>query len=244
VKSGPGRLRVDDWLIEKGLVGDRRQALALLLSGRVRIGSQPVTQPGTFISRLDELEVDPEKRYVSRGGEKLEPILRAWEIVVDDRICLDIGASTGGFSDCLLQCGARLVYALDVGRGQLDWSLRNHSRVRVLEGINARRLTPDLFDPRPTLVTLDVSFISVSQILPPLLELRPLEALILVKPQFEATRQEIPTGGVIHDAALRARIVDRVKEGVRRQGYAILAEALSPLKGQKGNLEVFLHLKA
>ncbi len=242
-KPAPGKQRIDDWLIEQGLVEDRRQALALLLSGRIKMGSHPVSQSGTPVDPAAKIEVDPHRRYVSRGGLKLEPTLQAWHIGVEDRVCLDIGASTGGFTDCLLQHGARLVYALDVGKGQLDWSLRKDPRVRVLEGINARRLAPDLFDPRPDLVTLDVSFISVELILSRLLALSPLEVLVLVKPQFEATRQEIPLGGVIRDAALRAKIVKRVKESVQQLGFSILAEVPSPVKGQKGNREFFVHLR-
>jgi 23S rRNA (cytidine1920-2'-O)/16S rRNA (cytidine1409-2'-O)-methyltransferase len=182
-------------------------------------------------------------RYVSRGGDKLRGALDAFKISVEGKICIDIGSSTGGFTDCLLQAGAHSVCTVDVGYGLLDYKIRNDPRIRLLERTNARFLTLAHLDERPTLATVDVSFISLKLILPALKEILPAggEAVILVKPQFEGTRKEVP-GGFVKDEPTRQAILSRVEEFVTKAGFTIKSRVDSSVKGRKGNQESFLYL--
>ncbi len=213
---------------------------------------QRLDKPGILLDSQSPIQVKPkDSKYVSRGGLKLEGALREFGISVQSCVCLDLGASTGGFTDCLLQHGARKVYAFDVGRGQMDWSLRQDPRVVVRDGVNVRNLETSMLEDAIDLVTVDLSFISLRLILPGLrrmLEgrgLRP-EAggriLALVKPQFEAERQEVGPGGLIRDPALQKAIVQRIRDSAEQEGFAVLGETPSPIMGQKGNQEYFLLL--
>jgi 23S rRNA (cytidine1920-2'-O)/16S rRNA (cytidine1409-2'-O)-methyltransferase len=230
--------RLDVLLVERGLAESRTQAQALVMAGRVA----GFDKPGTQVDEGVELEVAAPPLYVSRGGEKLAHALDVFGIDPKDRDCLDVGASTGGFTDVLLQRGAARVAALDVGYGQLHERLRIDPRVTVLERINARELSELPFT--PDLVVCDVSFISVRVALPPALALaRPRwEALVLVKPQFEAGRAEVGRGGVVRDPDVRRRVVRQVAEAALAWGGETVGAVDSGLPGPKGNREVFLHL--
>ena len=230
--------RADVLLVERGLAESRAQAQALVLAGRV----PGVDKPGQQVDEGTVLTVDAAPPYVSRGGEKLAHGLDRLGVDPRGLDCLDVGASTGGFTDVLLQRGASRVIALDVGYGQLHPRLRADPRVVVLERVNARALTELPFAPR--LVVCDVSFISVRIALPPALALAApgWQALVLVKPQFEAGRADVGKGGVVRDAAVRARVVREIAEAALGWGASVLGVVDSGLPGPKGNRELFLHL--
>jgi 23S rRNA (cytidine1920-2'-O)/16S rRNA (cytidine1409-2'-O)-methyltransferase len=237
-KEGSIRKRLDVLMVERGLAESRAQAQALVMAGRV-VGFD---KPGTQVEETMEIALVAAGRFVSRGGDKLEHALAAFGVDVRGRDCLDVGASTGGFTDCLLQRGARRVIALDVGYGQLHPKLRGDPRVTVLERVNARRLQALPFT--PGLVTCDVSFISLRLVLPPVLALAApgWEAVVLAKPQFEVGRAEVGRGGVVRDPALRARVVRDVAEAALEWHGRTLGVVDSGLPGPKGNRELFLHL--
>ncbi len=237
------RRRIDALLADRGLAGSRTSAAASVRAGRVRIGRDGprASKPGQLVPDDAELLVDEAPRYVSRGGIKLERGLEALGIDVSDRACLDVGASTGGFTDCLLGRDAARVIALDVGRGQLDWGLRNDPRVHVLEGVNARSLRPSDLPYEPELATLDVSFISLAKVLPAVAAcLTPGgEILALVKPQFELGRGRVRRG-VVRSASERREALDVVAHAAREIGLRIRGFASSGLAGPKGNRETFI----
>jgi len=240
------RVRLDTLLVERGLAASRERARALILAGRVLVDTVPGRKAGESVrSDATVALLEPDHPYVGRGGVKLAHALAQFAIRVAGRDALDIGASTGGFTDALLRSGASRVVALDVGHGQIDWGLRNDPRVTVIEGVNARSLTlsqlPGAFD----LVTIDVSFISLRHIVPVLPPvLRPgADVVALVKPQFEAGRREVGKGGVVRDAAVHARVVDEVVAAASAVGLGRLATTPSPLTGSSGNREFFVHLR-
>jgi 23S rRNA (cytidine1920-2'-O)/16S rRNA (cytidine1409-2'-O)-methyltransferase len=237
------RRRIDNLLAERGLAPSRTSAAASVRAGRVRIGPDgPVaTKPGQLVQDDAKLLINGERRYVSRGGVKLENAIEELEVDVSGRSCLDVGASTGGFTDCLLRRGAARVIAVDVGYGQLDWGLRNDPRVTALERTNARDLTRDDLPYAPDLATIDVSFISLAKVLPAVVAcLVPMgEILALVKPQFELGRGRV-RGGVVRSAAERREALLAVASAARELGLGIKGLAPSGLPGPKGNLETFL----
>ncbi|HSF02641.1 MAG TPA: TlyA family RNA methyltransferase [Solirubrobacterales bacterium] len=237
------RRRIDTLLTERGLAGSRTTAAASVRAGRVRIGSggARATKPGQLVAADAQLKVEARPRYASRGGLKLEHALNALGIEVEGRSCLDVGASTGGFTDCLLQRGAARVLALDVGYGQLEWRLRNDPRVEVIERKNARELTAAELPYGPGLATIDVSFISLSKVLPAVAAcLAPGgEVLALVKPQFELGRGRAK-GGVVRSADDRREALLSVAEAARGLGLAVMGFASSGLAGPKGNRESFV----
>jgi len=230
--------RLDVLLVERGLAESRAQAQALVMAGRVR----GYDKPGTQVDDSVELEVEHPPPYVSRGGEKLAHALDELDVDPSGRDCLDVGASTGGFTDVLLQRGAARVIALDVGYGQLHDRLRRDSRVMVLERTNAREVTELPYAPQ--LIVADVSFISLELVLPAVLALSApgWEAVVLVKPQFEAGRSEVGKGGVVRDDAVRRRVVRKIVEAALRWGGETVGVVDSGLPGPKGNREVFLYL--
>jgi len=230
--------RLDLLLVEQGHAESRAQAQALVLAGLVRGHDKP----GHQVDEDAELEVDRPARFVSRGGEKLANALARLDVELDGRDAIDLGASTGGFTDCLLQHGAARVIAVDVGYGQLHPRLRGDPRVVVLERTNARELTQLPF--RPDLLVCDVSFISVRIVLPPVLRLLGdgWEALVLVKPQFEAGRADVPRGGVVRDPAVRRRVLREVVDAALGWGATTIGVVDSGLPGPKGNREFFVHL--
>ncbi|MPY88510.1 MAG: TlyA family rRNA (cytidine-2'-O)-methyltransferase [Luteitalea sp.] len=243
------KVRLDTLLVSRGLAVSRERARAMVLGGRVRVSTVAQPKPGALVD--DQVDIDvlgPDHPYVSRGGVKLAHALDVFGVSAAGRKALDIGASTGGFTDVLLRRGATVVVALDVGRGQLDWRLRTDRRVRVVEGVNARTLTPEQLpgDHRAfDIVTMDVAFISLRYILPvvpPLL--RPgADVIALVKPQFEAGRAEVGGGGVVRDPAVHARVVDEVTRAAAALGLDARRTTASPITGVEGNIEIFVHLK-
>ena len=239
------RVRLDQLVVERGLAPSRERARALILAGQVSLGGQPHTKAGTQVDpAADVTLIAPDHPYVGRGGLKLAHALDTFAIAVDGREALDIGASTGGFTDVLLRRGAARVVALDVGHGQIDWTLRNDPRVVVIEHFNARHLQRSDLPGRVDLVTIDVSFISLRQILPvipPLLRAHA-DVIALVKPQFEAGRAEVRKG-VIRDASVQARVLEEVSAAAREVGLQPVASTPSPITGAKGNVEFLLHLR-
>ena len=240
------RVRLDHLVVEKGLAPSRERARALILAAQVRVDGRVVSKAGTQVaSEADVALTGPDHPYVGRGGLKLAHALDTFDIEVAGREALDIGASTGGFTDVLLQRGAARVVALDVGHGQLDWRLRNDPRVVIVERFNARRLTPADLPGPVDIVCVDVSFISLRQILPvvPRLLRQGGDVIALVKPQFEAGRAEVGKG-VIHDAAIHARVVEEIRLAASAVGLTRAASTPSPITGQKGNVEFLLHLRS
>jgi 23S rRNA (cytidine1920-2'-O)/16S rRNA (cytidine1409-2'-O)-methyltransferase len=240
-----GKTRLDQLVVEKALASSRERARALIMAGQVMVDGQPVTKAGAQIEReADVALIGPDHPYVGRGGLKLAHALDTFHIDVAGREGLDIGASTGGFTDVLLQRGASRVVALDVGHGQIDWTLRQDPRVVVIEQFNARFLAPADLPGPVDVVVIDVSFISLRHILPivpPLL--RPgADVVALVKPQFEAGRSEVRKG-VIHDEAVRARVLGEVAAAATEVGLAPVSSTPSPITGPKGNVEFLLHLR-
>jgi 23S rRNA (cytidine1920-2'-O)/16S rRNA (cytidine1409-2'-O)-methyltransferase len=241
------RLRLDALLVERGLAPSRERARALILAGKVQAAGVTALKPGTFVAPDTDVSViAPDHPYVGRGGLKLAHALDTFGIAVEGRDALDIGASTGGFTDVLLQRGARHVVALDVGHGQFDWALRHDPRVRVIEGFNARHLTPADLPGPVDLVTVDVSFISLALILPvvpPLLRAGA-DVVALVKPQFEAGRGEVGRGGLVTDPAVHERVIEAVSAAAAGVGLATVAMTPSPITGASGNREFLLHLRS
>jgi len=237
--------RLDTLMVEKGLVEDRNQAQKLVMAGQVRVAGQLVVQPGESFLPDVSIQVSQRPRYVSRGGEKLEAGLQAFGLEdLRHRICADVGASTGGFTDCLLQHGAQKVFSIDVGYGELHWKLRNDRRVVVMERTNARFLD-HLSDP-VTLVTIDASFISLKVLLPTIKTwfsgVRG-DIVALIKPQFEAGRSEVSRGeGVIYDQDIHRRVLQETLSFASGQGFGIQGLIRSPLKGPKGNIEFLAYL--
>ena len=239
-------MRLDALLVERGLASSRERARALILAGQVDAGGAAVLKPGAAVPEDTDVRLlAPDHPYVGRGGLKLIHALDTFGIPVEGRDALDIGASTGGFTDVLLRRGARRVIALDVGRGQLDWRLRSDPRVVVIEGVNARYLTPDQLPGLADVVTIDVSFISLRLILPavPPLLAAGADVVALVKPQFEAGRREVGRGGLVEDPAVHARVVEEVSAAAAGIGLGAVAMTPSPITGASGNREFFLHLR-
>ena len=241
--------RLDTLLVERGLVATRERARALILAGQVRVNGQPATKAGHTVQPEDGVTLDtPDHPYVGRGGLKLAHALDVFGITPAGRMALDVGASTGGFTDVLLQRGATRVVAVDVGHGQLDWKLRSDPRVVVMERQNARTLTAQQLPEdarRFHLITIDVSFISLRQILPvlpPLLQPGG-DVVALVKPQFEAGREEVGKGGIVRDEGVHKRVVDEVTAAAQALGLQRTGVVESPITGMEGNREFLLHLR-
>jgi len=239
------RPRLDQLVVDRGLAPSRHQAQALIRTGKILVDDQPVDKPGTRVRPEVVLRVRGEqRRFVSRGGDKLLAGLEAFDLSPQGLVCADLGASTGGFTDCLLQHGATRVYAVDVGYGQLAWKLRQDPRVIVMERTNARHL--DALPEPPSLVVADLSFISMTKVLPAMQRLCVPggEAVVLVKPQFEAGRARVGRGGVVRDADVRAEVIAEVRESCLAQGAVVLATVPSPVPGaKKGNIEELFHLR-
>jgi len=236
--------RLDQLLVERGLVESREKARALILAGQVLVNGQKAGKAGHKVAEDSRVELLEPPRYVGRGGLKLEAALQRFGIDPVGKVCLDIGSSTGGFTDCLLQHGAKRVYAIDAGTGQLDWKLRNDPRVVLHEQVNARYLSRAEVPETIHLAVCDVSFISVTMILPTVAPLLASDAemVILVKPQFELERQQVGKGGIVRDAALHQQACRRVEEAVRHLGFQ--AEIIPcPILGAEGNQEFLLYAR-
>jgi 23S rRNA (cytidine1920-2'-O)/16S rRNA (cytidine1409-2'-O)-methyltransferase len=254
-KTKSAKTRLDVLLVERGLAPSRERARAMILAGRVlvteRKGEQKIDKPGTSVAEDCSIRIlgdDPP--YVSRGGLKLAEALDHWKIAVGDRACLDVGASTGGFTDCLLQHGAAQVTAIDTGFGQIAMKLRNDPRVRLMERTNARLLEPGSLegagrDQKKTLLVMDVSFISATLLLGPVLAAAPdlTEAVVLVKPQFEAGRGHVGKGGIVRDPEAHELAIAKVADCVRSLAWEVVETIPSPITGAEGNREFLLYAK-
>jgi 23S rRNA (cytidine1920-2'-O)/16S rRNA (cytidine1409-2'-O)-methyltransferase len=241
----PGKERIDLLIVERALAPSRERAQALLLAGQVRVNGAKVDKAGTRITTDSRIEIAGETlRYASRGGLKLEGALADFSVTPLDRICLDIGSSNGGFTDCLLQNRARKVYAVDVTISQLDWKLQRDARVISVER-NARYLGPGDIGEAVDFVTVDVSFISVSKILPAIVSVASGEVdfLVLIKPQFELEKREVGKGGIVRDSALHQKAIERVTTAAVETGLQIVGVKPSQITGTEGNQEFFLHAR-
>lgn len=240
-----GKSRLDVALVERGLFDSREKARRAIMAAQVLVDGQPVTKAGTPVPPEADFKIAAKEKFVGRGGYKIEAALEAFRIDVCGKICADIGASTGGFTDCLLQHGAEKVFALDVGHGQLDWRLRRDPRVEVREGVNARYLLPGDFCPPPSLVVSDVSFISLTLIFPAIFALLPAESdmVVLIKPQFELSKAEVGRGGVVREEEARLRAVDKIRSFIEIAGHRWMGSITSPITGRDGNVEYLAHLK-
>jgi 23S rRNA (cytidine1920-2'-O)/16S rRNA (cytidine1409-2'-O)-methyltransferase len=238
----PAKIRVDQLLVERGLAESREKAQALIIAGQVLVNGQKAVKPGHSVGAEARVEVLERMPYVSRGGYKLAGALDHWALDVKGWNCLDVGASTGGFTDCLLQRGAARVWAVDVGHGQIDWKLRKDARVVVREGVNARFLAAADFPEKFDLAVCDASFISLTLLIPataPLLTARG-GMVLLVKPQFEVERGQVGKGGIVRDAGLHQAACERVRGAVEALGFAVdIIE--SPILGAEGNREFLLY---
>ena len=246
------KVRLDKLLLQRGLAPSRERAQAVILAGKVLVNGQKIEKAGAAVDPDADLRVlEPPQKYVSRGGLKLEKALDYWNIDVHGKACLDVGASTGGFTDCLLQHGAARVIAIDTGYGQIDFSLRHDARVRLLEKTNARYLKREDFrQERVDFIAMDVSFISATLVLPAVVAAAwpdvPVETLarqiiVLVKPQFEAGRENVGKGGIVRDEAVQQAAVERVRQTLLLLGCAQLDVIDSPILGTEGNREFLLH---
>ena len=232
--------RLDHLLVDRGLAESSEQARRFIRAGVVRVSGQPATKPGHTHPDDADIVVTEGERYVGRGGQKLEAALEHFHLDVSGRVALDVGASTGGFTDCLLQHGAAHVFAVDVGAGQLHWKLRNDPRVTVREGVNARYLEPGQFDPVPTCAVMDVSFISLTKMLPAVTQVLAAGAplVTLIKPQFEAGPEQVRRGGVVRDPAVHEEVIERIRLfGTASLGLRWRGVCPSPIKGPAGNIE-------
>ena len=235
--------RIDKLLVQLELADSRTKAQAMVMAGVVLVNEQRVNKPSDLISAGAEIRIkggdDPASRFVGRGGLKLEAALREFEINVDGLICLDVGASTGGFTDCLLQHGDGKVISIDVGHNQIDWKLRTDPRVEVREGVNARYLKPQDFEMKFALVVMDVSFISATKVMPAIVPLLTDEGRLvtLIKPQFEVGRGEVGKGGIVRDAKQHERVVQEVNTAARALGLEVKGVIESPIHGADGNVE-------
>jgi 23S rRNA (cytidine1920-2'-O)/16S rRNA (cytidine1409-2'-O)-methyltransferase len=238
------KTRLDRLLVERGLVESREKAQALIMAGAVTVAGQKAVKPGQPVAADATVELLARPPFVSRGGFKLAAALREFSIDVAGAVCLDVGASTGGFTDALLQAGAARVHAVDVGAGQLDWKLRSDPRVVVHDRINARELRAEEIGEAIDFATCDVSFISATLILPAIVPLLRPEGrmVVLVKPQFEAGKGQVGKGGIVRDPAVRAAACDRVTEAVRQFGF-VTAIMDSPIPGAEGNREFLLYAR-
>jgi len=237
--------RLDVLLVEKGLVESREKAKGIILSGAVYVGGRRVDKAGTLVSPQDEIHIEGDPiPFVSRGGLKLQKALDLFKPPVKDRVYMDVGASTGGFTDCLLQHGARKVYSIDVGYGQLAWSLRHDNRVVVMERTNIRNVTKDDFEELPQGAVIDVSFISLKLVLPVVKEvlLPDSHIIALIKPQFEAGREKVGKKGVVRSAETHKEVLQDILLACHKFGFVIKNLSFSPVKGPKGNIEFLVHL--
>lgn len=238
--------RLDVLLVEKGLVPSRERAKTTIMSGIVYVENQKADKVGATFDENANIEVrGATLKYVSRGGLKLEKALNYFKISPKDHICMDVGASTGGFTDCLLQNGAKKVYSIDVGYGQLAWSIRNDERVVSMERTNIRKVTCEQISDNPSLAVVDVSFISLKLVLPVMRELmfEKAEILCLVKPQFEAGREKVGKKGVVRDKDTHIEVLQNFAKNAENAGFNIENITFSPIKGPEGNIEFLAHIK-
>ena len=237
--------RLDVLLVEQGLADSREKAKAIIMSGIVYVDNNKEDKAGTTFEETAKVEVRGNTlRYVSRGGLKLEKAMNNFGVTLDGKVCMDVGASTGGFTDCMLQNGAVKVYSVDVGHGQLAWKLRNDERVVCMEKTNIRYVTPEDIDDRVEFASIDVSFISLTKVLPAVKELMTEngEIVCLIKPQFEAGREKVGKKGVVRELSTHIEVVQMIVDYVRNNGFRTLDLSYSPIKGPEGNIEYLLYM--
>jgi len=243
--AGPNKKRLDQFLVENKLAGSLKEAESFIRAGKVFVEDQVSDKPGTYLPIDSTVRLKKALSYVSRGGVKLDAALRYFEIDPSNWVCADIGASTGGFTDCLLQYGIRHVYAIDVAYGQFDWKLRNDSRVTVLERLNIRNISPCHIDQPLDLAVFDTSFISLSKVIPPILPFFGSTARIigLIKPQFELAKKEVGKGGVVREKHLHLKAIEMVELFGRSVDLQVMGVTPSPIRGQKGNQEYLIYFR-
>jgi 23S rRNA (cytidine1920-2'-O)/16S rRNA (cytidine1409-2'-O)-methyltransferase len=239
------KLRIDNLLVERGLFESRERAQRSIMAGEVKIGEEVAAKSSQLVDLDADVTVAEPQRFVGRGGQKLEGALDHFHVEVKDNVALDIGASTGGFTDCLLQRGAKKVYAVDVGHGQLAWKIRNDSRVVVLEKVNARTLSQEQIPGHIDLAVIDVSFISLTLILPSAFDLLAPDGVIvaLIKPQFELERKDVARGGIVRDAALHEKAQQKIARFAEAAGHRVVGLVPSTITGADGNQEFFICLQ-
>lgn len=242
--SAKGKMRLDQLLVTRNLTQSRQKAQALIMAGQVKVGQMIVIKPATMIEIETPLEILQNLRYVSRGGQKLEKALTFFNIQVRDKICLDVGASTGGFTDCLLQHGAKKVYAVDVGKGQLDYKLQQDQRVVNMEKTNIRYVERSNFSEPLELAVIDVSFISLDKVLPKVKELLKEcgQIIALIKPQFEAGPKHVSKGGVVRDEKIQRQVIEKIELFAQIMVMEVKGVVESPLLGPAGNKEFLIYL--
>jgi len=234
-----GKTRLDVLLFERGLAESRERAKAVIMSGNVFVDGNRAEKPGMQVAADVTIDVRSALGFVSRGGQKLEKALRFFEVTPHGKVCIDCGASTGGFTDCLLKNGAKLVYAVDVGYGQLAWSVRNDQRVVTMERMNIRHVTADMLEAKPELAVIDVSFISLGLVLPVVRQLLTDdgEAVCLIKPQFEAGKGQVGKKGVVRDKETHNSVLEKFIQNAETSGFALKGLTYSPVRGPEGNIE-------
>ncbi|SNU07171.1 23S rRNA (cytidine1920-2'-O)/16S rRNA (cytidine1409-2'-O)-methyltransferase [Lachnospiraceae bacterium] len=238
--------RLDILLVEKGLAESREKAKTIIMSGIVYVDGEKEDKAGSTFPEEADIEVRGKTlRYVSRGGLKLEKAMTSFPIELNGKVCMDVGASTGGFTDCMLQNGAVKVYSVDVGHGQLAWSLRNDPRVVCMEKTNIRYVKPEDIEEPVSFASVDVSFISLSKVLPPLRELmtEDAECVCLIKPQFEAGREKVGKKGVVREKSTHIEVIENVLEFTKNSGFEVLGLDYSPIKGPEGNIEYLMYIR-
>jgi 23S rRNA (cytidine1920-2'-O)/16S rRNA (cytidine1409-2'-O)-methyltransferase len=239
-----GKIRLDRLLLERGLAESREKAQAVIFAGQVLVNGLRQDKAGSLVQEDAAIRILGETlRYVSRGGLKLEAALKEFDLDVSGKTALDVGASTGGFTDCLLQHGCKKVYAVDVGYGQLAWKLRQDPRIVVIERTNIRQIEPSFIPEKADLAVIDVSFISLEKVIPPAMQFLTANAelIALIKPQFEVGKEQVGKGGIVRNEAARNAVVDRIVAFVREQGFDVMGVMPSPITGQDGNVEFLLH---
>jgi len=243
-KQKAGKIRIDRLLVDRGLVESRERGQALILAGQILVNGQKQDKAGALVPDDAEIRILGEVLpYVSRGGLKLAAALQEFGLSADGKVALDVGASTGGFTDCLLQHGVKKVYAVDVGYGQMAWKIRQDPRVVTIERINIRAIEPSLIPELIDIAVIDVSFISLEKVIPSLLQfLKPgAELVALIKPQFEVGREQVGKGGIVRDEAARTAAVEKITIFVHEQGFDVKGVIPSPITGQDGNVEFLIH---
>ena len=238
------KLRLDTRIFELGLTESREKAKAFIMAGQVYVNGMKATKAGMTVAEKDTIEVRGTSEFVSRGGHKLKKAMASFPITLNGKTCMDVGASTGGFTDCMLQNGASKVYSVDVGYGQLAWKLRSDSRVVNLERTNIRYVTDEQVPDKIDFFSVDVSFISLTLVLPALKNLLSEngEGVCLIKPQFEAGREKVGKKGVVRDKAVHEEVISKIYEFAISNGYNVLGLDYSPIKGPEGNIEYLIHL--
>jgi len=241
--STSNKIRLDRHLLDKDLAESREKARALILEGAVLVNGIIVDKAGTLVKPDDVITLSAKMPYVSRGGVKLEHAIKTFNIDVKEKTVMDVGASTGGFTDCLLKFGAKKIYSIDVGYGQFSWMLRGDERVVLLEKTNIRYLDRDLVPDRIDIATIDVSFISLLKVIPKVLEFltQDGEIVALIKPQFEVGRRDVGKGGVVREESKRTAVVEKIKSESIKMGLEVKGVTASPIKGPKGNVEYLMY---